>query len=89
MEITKEYLKSIGFKEDKEPVTGKLEFIADFKNSSNADVHVTIRYGVSNMNGRDWFCHIDNAHFETIATADIQTSEHLNDLLKLIDVKLN
>lgn len=41
---------------------------------------------ISNMINRNWNVHIDNKNYETIASVDIDTVEHFNMLMKLMDI---
>lgn len=41
---------------------------------------------ISNMIDRNWNVHIDNKNYETIASVDIDTVEHFNMLMKLMDI---
>ena len=49
------------------------------------DRRVTIN-DLSNMEDRDWYCHIDNESFETIGGADIQYVHELQHLLRLCGI---
>lgn len=41
---------------------------------------------ISNMIDRNWNVHIDNKDWETIASVDIETVEHFNILMGLMDI---
>jgi hypothetical protein len=40
---------------------------------------------VSNMTGRDWSLHVDNWCRDTVASLDVDTFEHIDGLLKLLE----
>lgn len=50
---------------------------------------IIMKYGLSNSINRNWACHIDNNCFESIASADIETIEHFNKLMQLMDIQYN
>lgn len=41
---------------------------------------------ISNMINRNWNVHIDNKDWEAIASVDIETVEHFNILMELMDI---
>lgn len=48
---------------------------------------LTMRYDLSNTIDRDWSCHIDNNCRESVACVDIDTTEHFNKLMDLMDIE--
>lgn len=48
---------------------------------------LTMRYDLSNTIDRDWSCHIDNNVHESVACVDIDTVEHFNKLMDLMDIE--
>lgn len=51
------------------------------------DKYFVLVRNISNMNGRNWSVHIDNLSHDTVGSLDIQTVEHFNDFLKILDIK--
>lgn len=52
---------------------------------ANLAYYISIK-DISNTVNRNWNVHIDNKDFETIASVDIETVEHFNMLMKLMDI---
>lgn len=58
------------------------EFITYSKDFDNC--HLTINE-TSNTIGRDWHVHIDNCDFQSVGSCDVQTFDHINKFLKILD----
>lgn len=84
-----EYLKENGW-ELHEIIDEDLIILRQYKKDIK-NYHVTITTFmieslVSNTKGRDYSIHIDNADYQTIFSADIQTVEHINKALEYVDL---
>ena len=55
----------------------------DYKRSWRIDV----KHNMSNTADRDWGVHIDNQSCESVAYVDIQTVEHFNTLMELMEIE--
>lgn len=56
------------------------EYVIDVNSS-----YISVK-DISNMINRNWNVHIDNKKYETIASVDIETVEHFNILMGLMDI---
>lgn len=84
MNISEKWLIDQGFEIDE--LKGE-DYLYKYYKKDIDNVHLTINNNFSNTVNRDFFIHIDNADFESIFSADIQTIEHINKALEFIDCK--
>ena len=79
-EITEEVLRKCGFQESP-------DFFIPWKEYS---IHLPINYieiaNISNSITRLWSVRVENSLHDSIATADIQTIDHFNKLMELMDI---
>ena len=80
--ITEELLRKNGFDDD----TGTLCFKYYCLNMEHHTV--TVR-GISNTPGRDWSVRIANNDAQTVASADVQYLHQLQNILNIMDIKLD
>ena len=85
--ITHKILIDNGFEEDftLSKIEGH-EMHRMFHKNINNEWYISFTYLLTNSISRDWCCHIDNSRHESIAFADIQTIEHFNKFMDLMDV---
>lgn len=60
------------------------EYVIDISDR-NSTYYISVK-DISNYIGRGWNVHIDNQDWETIAYVDIETVEHFNKLMELMDI---
>lgn len=60
------------------------EYVIDIYDTDLA-YYISVK-NISNTINRDWNVHIDNKNWETIASVDIETIEHFNMLMKLMNI---
>ena len=72
-------LMKIGFIRSPMPIACESKFF-----SLVNDCYIEIRKGVSNSNGREWYCHIDNNRRESIGGFDFQYLHELQNGIRLI-----
>ena len=82
--ITEEWLMKNGF----EKIGDKDSYGIEVYNKELPDITIEIRKNGSNTIGRDWFCHIDNQDCQGIACADVQYIHQLQNLLNLLNIKM-
>ena len=80
--ITEELLVKNGFK--KEDCVGLCSYV--FNNLPNLSIEVK---NFSNTVGRDWFIRIENDYADSLARADVQYLHQLQNLLNIMDIKLD
>lgn len=86
MKLTEDKLIECGFKYlDYNTHDKKIFKPPLMKHVCNNLYHIRIS-DYSNHISREWYCHIDNEDFETIAGVSIDTIEQFNDLMKLMDI---
>lgn len=84
MNISKEILKNNNWELRYEKILNEDYFGIHIVNDSG-EFDLTI-HELSNMIGRDWCVHVDNNVFCTIGSCDIQTVEHFNDFMKVLEI---
>lgn len=100
MDLTKEIIISNGFLVVENSLTKSLskefedyqEFeimVTDNPENPHNSVNtffLTLTYGLSNHHERDWVLHIDNNTRCTVGAMDIQTIEHFNKVMDLMEI---
>lgn len=85
-DITEDILLKAGFKEIKEISKVNPKYITfELTNLSNWDISIT-NYPFLNNQPRKWSCEVNNNTNRYAAEADIQTIEHFNKLMDLMDI---
>lgn len=79
IEVTEELLLKNRFKKSASIIDGQ----NDYKACING-CFVEIAYYASNIDGRNWYCHIDNDCYETIGGFDFQYLHELQNGIRLI-----
>lgn len=83
--ITEEFLKSNGFvlDDDMKEITEEKYYLLKLDKFT-----ITIHEG-SNTIGRDWWVHIDNESYCTIASADVQYVHQLQNIFNIANVEID
>lgn len=79
--ITEEWLLKNGF--EKVEILGSV-----FYQKWLSDAKLEMYYGETNMRGRNWYLHIDNADCNTIARVAIQYVHQFQDMLNIMDIEM-
>lgn len=64
----------------------ELENYKKFNKNINNEWFISLTYMLTNSISRDWNCQIDNSRHEGIASANIQTIDHFNKFMELMDI---
>lgn len=93
--ITKEILLENGFEAKQEPMVSLADthfigerFFKRVQKKGNKEYFFTIDLdnNYSNSIDRDWNLHIDNNDMQSVCGCDIQTTEHFNTLMELMEI---
>lgn len=87
MSITEELLLENGFDKINFSLTD-FEYIKIAPKKDNEDYIFEFKLNkiYSNSIGRDWFIHIANNDMQSVCACDIQTTEHFNTLMNLMEI---
>lgn len=83
MKITRETIEELGW--EREEMGFKSHSLVWYKKTyivKSETFHLTLREE-SNTIGRDWFVHVDNCDFESVASLDVATFEQIDALVEL------
>lgn len=89
MDITKDLLIFHGFKHEHDNGFGDFEdcdFFTKTVGPINHTFTITIHNKQTNMIGREWTCIIDNDDQDTVASVEVQTTDHLNQLFDIMNI---
>ena len=86
MDITKELLLNKGFMTSSDELILKEIYPDCFSVEKEVDNFFITVHTLSNYYKRNFCVHIDNKDRCTIANVDIQTTEHFNKLMDLLDI---
>lgn len=89
MDITKDLLLFHGFEYNHDKGFGdfdEADFFTKTVGPINHTFTITIHNLHTNMIGRDWTCMIDNDDQDTVASVEVQTTDHLNKLFDIMNI---
>lgn len=94
MDITDEYLRNKNWFRSTKDIDIKIDKNFGWRtyntiindNLNKTKYSITIKYGASNMEDRDWAVHVDDYKFQTIGFINIQTVEQFNKFMELLNI---
>ena len=85
MKITEDILLNNGFHKYEKQLRDYMDWDEYILVINDYEFFINVR-NISNMVGRDWSVHVDNSNADSIGIVDIDTVEHFNDFMALLDI---